>query len=502
MNTDAALQPEALTPSTRKAVVEMLVIAAPTVATMTSYTLMQFVDGWMVSRIEPASPDFVAAQGNGGNLAWVPMAFVMGLMGIVNTYVSQNLGAGKPERGPAYAWNALWMCVLAAILLVPYGLALPYIFAHPALGHTPSVQALETPYAQILVFGAIFSLCTRALAQFFYGLHRPGIVLIAAVIGNLTNLGLNYLLIYGRPEIGIPAFGLAGAAMGTVVGTMVELAIPLSVFLSKAYDRQYGTRRAWRVSLGHIRDIFRTGWPAALMFGNEMVCWAIFMTGLCSRFGAASSAASWITLRYMQLSFMPAVGISVAMTAMVGKALGAGRPDIAAQRAKIGMMLTMGYMGLCALAFVVFRSELVGVFIASDMPAGEQAAVLAVGVQLMIVAAIFQMFDGLGITLIGVMRGAGDTMWPGVVTFILSWVCIIGGGYAFVYWMPQLGSLGPWIGAGAYIILLGIALFWRFRSGRWKRMDLLKHAEGSQSPDDMPANPTPERGPVGLSREM
>src|SRR4030095_13690290 len=87
---------------------EMLTVAGPTVATMTSYTVMQFTDKWLVSRL---GPEFVGAQGNGGLAAWVPQSIAMGLFQVINTYVSQNMGAGKPERGPAYAWNGVWIAV-------------------------------------------------------------------------------------------------------------------------------------------------------------------------------------------------------------------------------------------------------------------------------------------------------------------------------------------------------------------------------------------------------
>src|SRR5688572_22476503 len=97
--------------------VEMLIIAAPTVATMTSYTAMQFVDALMVAEIQPADPVYLAAQGNGGVAAFVPIGIAMGLMQVINTYVSQNLGAGRPERGAAYGWHALWISLIAQILL-------------------------------------------------------------------------------------------------------------------------------------------------------------------------------------------------------------------------------------------------------------------------------------------------------------------------------------------------------------------------------------------------
>jgi len=461
-------------PTVWQGVWETLRLAAPTVATMVSYTAMQFVDALMVSRIEPPDPVYVTAQGNGGVWAFMPLSFLMGMLGVVNTYVAQNLGAGKPERGAAYAWNALWMAAGASLLLIPYALTLPALFATEWLNHSPQLQELETAYAQVLLFGAFLTLGTRALAQYFYGLHRPAVVLVAALAGNLTNVLANWVLIYGRPELGIPAMGVTGAALGTLVGTAVELSIPLAVFLSPTFNRLYHTRRAWRPSLAHIRDIFKIGWPASIMFGNEMICWAIFMTVLAGRFGEEHNAAGWIVLRYMHLSFMPAVGLSFAATAMVGRAIGAGRHDLASRYAMTVTAIAGGYMLICAVCFVVFRESMIAVFLKEGTPPEEAAAIIAIGAKVLIVAAVFQLFDGVGITLIGALRGAGDTKVPSVVTIVLAWVCIIGVGTALVVWAPGLESLGPWIGAGLYIVALGIFLTFRWLGGAWKNMKLLE----------------------------
>jgi len=448
---------------------DMIVLAAPTVATMTSYTLMQFVDAVMVSRIGP-DPVYVGAHGNGGLAAWVPISVVYGLLLVVNTYVSQNLGAGTPARASAYAWTGLWMALGASVLLVPYGMALPTLFDQ--LGHSPRQVALETSYAQVLIFGAFFTIASRALSQYFYGLHRPMVVLVAGLAGNLTNLFFNWVFIFGN--LGAPALGVQGAAIATVIGTAVELAIPLAVFLGPTLNRLHATRAAWRPSGKHLRDILRLGWPGALMMGNEMACWAFFMVYLVGLFGEVHATAGWIAHRWMSLSFMPAVGISVAVTAMVGKCMGAGRPDLAVRRAWAGVGLTMVYMGCCAVAFVAFREPMVRVFVDSGTAPEDMAKVVKIGATFLILTAAFQLFDALALTISGALRGAGDTVWPGVVTVVLSWAIIVGGGLAMTRFFPQAESAGPWGAAAAYIIVLSLFFLWRFLSGHWKSIKLLQ----------------------------
>lgn len=463
-----SVQPEPGRESVRP-IVELLRVAAPTVATMTSYTCMQFVDKWLVSRIGP-DPVYVGAQGNGGLSAWVPIALAMGTLTVINTYVSQNMGAGRPERGPAYAWNGLWMAAAFWMLcLVPYGLMLPRIF--DAAGLHPEQARLASQYGQILVFGSVLTLWTRAISQFFFGMHRASVVMIAGIAANLLNLALTYALVFGA--WGFPRLGVAGSAVGTVIATALELSIPMSVFLGARFNAKYRTRSQWRLSGRHIRDILRIGWPAGLMFGNEMVCWGYFMVHLVSHFGKVHATAGWIAHQYMSLSFMPAVGISVACTAVVGKYMGMGRPDLAERRAWLALRLALGYMVLCGIVFVTFRTSLVRLFIDGDTPPEAAEELVRLGSMFLIATAAFQAFDAVAMTISGALRGAGDTVAPGVATVVLSWTVIVGGGTLAVAWLPGLESLGPWIAAATYITILGLFLLGRFMAGHWKTRRLV-----------------------------
>ncbi len=458
----------------RSALREMFAVAMPAVVTMTSYTAMQFTDAIVVSRL---GPEAVAAQGNGGISAFVPASIMFGIVSMVNTFASQNLGAGRPERGAAYMWNALWLVVAVwAALLLPYAAVLPWVFsAMRGVMHLevdPIVAPMEVVYGRILVLGMVFTISARGMSHYFFGLHRPRVVLVSALVSNAVNILLSIGLVFGY--WGLPRMGIAGSGWGTVIGSAVEVSIPMALFLSKGYAEKYGTRSSWRIDWAKMKEILRVGWPAGAMWGNEIVCWWVFMAGLNAHFGVAHDAAGWMVLRYMHLSFMPAVGLSIAMTAVVGKLIGAGRRDLVHSRTWLGVKVAMGYMGLCAVAMVVFRGSLIGVFLgASNIAPEMRTEVMQIGSTLLIVAAAFQVFDAIAITLSGALRGAADTLWPGVMMIVLSWVCIVGLGWALVEWAPQLKSLGPWLGAAAYIILLAVAYLWRFESGAWKRINVL-----------------------------
>ena len=452
--------------------------AWPTVITMLSYTLMQFVDSLMVSKLGPLE---VAGQGNGGIWAFVPQSFLFGFLSMVNTFVSQNLGAGRRDEVARYAWAGLWLAIASWLLLmVPWGLAMPWAFER--MGHSSELCRLELQYGQVLVFGPIAGLSAKAMSNLFFGLQRPRLITVAAIAGNIVNVLLNYALIYGSEGVvawGLPGvpfaprLGVMGAAIATVCGTAVELALPLSVFLFGSLARDLATRAAWRPRWRELRDLLRLGWPVSIQFGNEIICWAIFMTVLVGHFGELHLTAGWSALRYMHLSFMPAVGFSVATTALAGRYIGAGKPDLAAHRAHWALGMAIVYMTVCGLAMAIWRDSLVGVFVDAD-DAAIAAEVITIGSRLMICAAVFQTFDAVGIVYTGALRGAGDTLVPGVATIVLSWSLIVGLGAWLAWNRADWTSVGPWVGASVYIIVYGVWMALRFERGAWRQIRLLE----------------------------
>ena len=452
--------------------------AWPSVLTMVSYTLMQFVDSLMVAQVGPIE---MAAQGNGGIWSFVPLAFLFGVLSMVNTFTAQNVGAGRREEIARFAWTGFWFSLVVwVVIMLPWAACLPLVFQYS--GHSQKLLTLETQYAITLVLGSLFALMGKCMSNFYFGLQRPRVIALAALAGNIVNIVLNYVLIYGEiglpsmglPGIpGVPALGVLGAAIATVCGTMAEVAIPLALFFSARFAKDHGVWQSWRPSLNDWKKLLRVGWPVGIQFGNEIVCWAIFMTLLVGKFGEIHLTAGWATLRFMHLSFMPAVGFSVATTALVGKYMGAGRPDLAANRAHWALLLATIYMTLCGLAMAIFRAPLISLF-TSTTDAATTADIIRIGSTLMICAAVFQTFDAIGIVYNGALRGAGDTVVPGLYTIAFNWIFIVLGGWLFVVWWPALESLGPWIASAFYIIALSVFLTKRFEGGRWRRIRLLE----------------------------
>jgi MATE family multidrug resistance protein len=468
---------------------EVLRLAWPAGISMLGGTVMRFVDGLMVSRL---GPSLFSAQLVGGMTSFVFESFILGTLTVVNTFVSQNLGAGRHDRCGEYTWSGMAVALLLGLLAMPI-LLLPE-WAYRLLDLPPDVRGPAALYFRYMLIGIFLSQPMLVLHRFFYGIHKPLIVLAVTLLSNGFNVAANYALIFG--EWGFPALGLEGAALGTLASFALQLLILFPVFLSPIMHRRFATRRI-RVRFGQCLDLLRVGWPAGVQFSNDLLSWSVFTTMLVGRFGKAHLAASTAAVRYMGLSFMPAVGVGIGVTSIVGRYIGQGRPHLARRRAHAGLLAAMVYMGLCGVGFFLFRHELVRVFVtarpaAADMSAAEAARIaddiVRYGGPIMICAAVFQLFDAIGIVFMGALRGAGDTRWPMVMTILLSWSVIVGGGTLTVRYLPGLESLGPWLAASAYIIVLGLVLARRFESGVWHRIDLL-----GRRPD---AAPTPTAAPA------
>ncbi len=441
---------------------EVVRFSIPAVLSTVSFSIMQFVDRLMVSMVNPES---LSAQSIGGLWSFVPLSLVMGILGCVSTFASQNLGAGRPEKAALYGWQGLWLSWIAAAVF-----AIPIIWARHLFNlfpHEEAVLDLETRYFQILTGGAVLALSSNAITNFFLGIHRPGIPLIAGVAGNAANFVAAYILIFGK--LGCPQLGLVGAGVGSLIGSAVQTLVLVLYFVCGRCARQFQVRRQWRLSWPAMLDLLRIGTPAGAMFMGDVLMWALFMAYVIGKFGLVALAAGAILFSYWQFCFMPAIGVGNAATAIVGRYCGAGRPRLAWHRAHAALILVELYMVTCGIVMWIFREDLVRMFNETGDPAVQVAAT-----QVFIFLLICQACDALSVIFIGALRGAGDTLWPGAVQLTLAYGLGLGGSILAAHLFPEWGSLGVWSVASGYIILLGLLMWGRFLGGKWRSMAVVE----------------------------
>ena len=449
----------------------MLKLAAPMVATNISFTLMQFVDRFMVSRL---GTDALAAILPAGIVSFLPASFAIGVMTSINTFVSQSLGKGQKQHCSKYCWQSIYMgLAYCAIILAIMWPAAPSIFK--MMGHEQNIVDMETTYLRIMLYALVLAVFIWSSSQFFMGIHRPIINMYAALCGQVVNVAANYVLIFGK--FGFPQLGIAGAAWGTFIGIAVGAAIRMALFLSDSINSDFKTRKTLQIDLSKAKDLLKIGLPAGLGLMINVAFWGMILFWLVGKFGKQALAATSAVISCTHISVMPIVGIATALTAAVGKSIGAGKTDMVIKQTRLCLRIALIYMGLIGVCFFLFRNAIMH-FWSFDQK------VIEAGVQILIFAAIFQVFDAATIVYSGALRGAGDTLWLAAIAALAAAVILGLGGVLIVTLLPQLGSSGPWIAATVSIIVAGLANRWRFKSNRWMKIELLK------------------RRPVGLPTEV
>lgn len=449
----------------------VLAQAIPSVVTTSTRGLMDVADYVLITiaGLKAAQAAVLPAQ----MWMWSYTVIGFGVVMMINTFAAQALGRKEHKECSAYAWQSLYIAALfgaLALLFLPW---LPQIVA--LIGHEPDVQAMEVAYLRVAVFIVGPTIAAEGLAGFFTGIHRPMVAMWTALEANVVNVAVCLVLINGW--LGVPALGLVGAAVGTLVACCYRLVRLALTMLSSKYAGPFHTRETWRPSGLRLRKLLAVGAPFGTQAFAEVVVWATFVSLLVGRkFGTTHLIATNTVWQYMRIAFMPCMGVGRAVTALVGKSIGAGDPDRAMREARDATALTLIYMTVLSIVYYVFRHELVGLF-------NSDPEVVRIGGWIMICACVFQVFDAVGITYSGALRGAGDTLVPSAFFIVSHWLIIVGGGWCMATYVPEWGSIGPWTTAAALIVVASFFLLWRWHSRRWLKIDLLTVRDASRQED-------------------
>ena len=433
---------------------ELIHLAYPVVLTQLCSTLMGVVDSAMVGRLGPTQ---LAAVGFGAIWLWTVFSLFYGTASGVQTFVSQHDGAGEPRRCGAWAWHGFYTVVPAALLTVL--LAAPWIESILALlGPSQALQSAGESYLRARLPGEVAFAVWMVFTSFFRGIGDTRTPLYVTIFVNVVNAVLDYGLIFGR--LGLPAWGVTGAGAATSMAHWLGAFILFAIFLRRGLRERFDTRPVLPRAPA-IRRFLRTGVPIGGQWFIDMTSFAFFTT-LIARMGDASMAASQAFVMLLSLSFMQAVGISIAASTLVGRYVGAGKPAAADRSFASALALGIGLAVVVAVLFVAIPGPLLRIF--TDDP-----AVVALGRPLLAIGALFQLFDAIAIITEGSLRGAGDTRWPFLVVTAFGWGLFVP--LAYVLGVTLEGGLsGAWSGGVVSLGLMSMVLVRRFRSGAWQRI--------------------------------
>lgn len=439
---------------------EVLALAGPLIMSTGTMTVQQFINRMFLSWY---SPDALAASLPAGVLSFTVLCFFIGTAAYANTFVAQYHGAGQPQRIAASVWQAIYLALVAGVLVVPVAFLARTIFG--ATGHDPKVAALEAQYFHILTLGGGFTILSSAVSSFFTGRGLTRTVMFVNVGATLVNIALDYTLIFGH--FGLPRLGIVGAAWSSIAASVVSSAVFVGLFL---FGRDAGPYRVWqsrRLDRELFRRLLRFGAPSGLHFMLDLLGWSLFVI-FVGRLGAKDLAATNLAFQVNTIIFTPMLGFSIAVATLVGQRLGEGRPDLAAGTTWSAFHLTFGYMAGFAVLVVAIPNVFLAPFGARADPA--QFAELAGMARLMLFfVAFYSVFDCANLIFSAALKGAGDTLFLMVTSSSLSFglmllptwiICRDGSGSVWL----------PWGFLSLFIVVLAFCYVARFLQGQWQRM--------------------------------
>jgi MATE family multidrug resistance protein len=383
----------------------------------------------------------------------VLLVFGIGLSLAVSTLSAHARGRGNPEEGAKVLLHGFWVCLLSGLLMQGLlMLGLPWV---SLLKQKPEVEAQMRIYLQALGYSFLPIMLFQAFRQFIEGLEWMKPALWIAVLSIPLNAGLNSLLIFGR--WGFPAMGVEGAALATAIARWVMALAMMAYVLSHRELKVYWTHR-FRLSLVRIQPLLRM-----LMLGLSSAFQYIFETSafagaavVIGWLGAEALAAHQVAINIASMSFMVAVGISASASIRIGYARGLGDMGLARRIGWVAMGMTVVLMGLCALVFVVWNRELPALYLSDPI-------VLRMASTLLLIAAAFQLVDGLQALGVGLLRGMEDKRIPTLLVLVAYWVVALPLG-TFLVLRSSYGLYGMWMALAGGLLLSAIFLILRFLS--------------------------------------
>lgn len=431
-------------------------LAAPVMLGMLGHTFVSLVDNIMVGQLGSAE---LAAVSLGNSFIFIAMSLGIGFSTAITPLVAEADSENNFINGKSSFKHGLFLCTvlsLALFLLILLAKPLMYLMKQPE-----EVVVLAKPYLDLVAFSLVPLIIFQGFKQFSDGMSMTKEPMYATILANVINVALNYVLIFGK--FGFPEMGIVGAAIGTLVSRFIMLFFLWWLLTKKEKSKAFVTNIKFFVLENKmIKKIINLGFPSAMQMFFEVAIFtaAIWLSGLL---GKNAQAANQIALNLSSMTFMVAMGLSVAAMVRVGNQK--GLQDFKELR-RIAQSIFL--LGLClafvfALSFFLLHQHLPKIYVNLDDASNfaDTSEVVAIASKLLLAAAIFQLSDSLQVIVLGALRGLQDVKIPTLITFISYWVI----GFPISYFLgkeDQLGSFGIWLGLLVGLTSAGILLYIRF----------------------------------------
>lgn len=422
-------------------------LALPVIIGQLGFMMMGVVDSIMVGKLG-AVPLAAAALGSSITI----LIFIIGLGSsiAVTPLIAILIGAKRFSECEIYFKQSLIINIVLSVIIF----LITFIAANliPYMNQPTGVIPLAESYTKILAFSAIPMMFFQTYKQFIEGLSIMRPAMIIAITANLVNAFSNWILIYGN--LGVPAFNLDGAGFATLISRIfMATALILYVTKSKHFESFDVALRVKKINYPVIKKILSLGIPSGFQYFFETgaFVFAIIMVGWI---GANEQAAHQIAINLASISFMTAVGISHAGSIRVGNAVGQQNITEIRRSGFIASFMGAMIMMLAGITFILLNKFLPSLYV-------NDPVVIEIASILLIIAAFFQIADGVQAVGIGILRGLTDVKGPTIITFVAYWVIGLPSGYilGFIF---NLGVEGVWIGLSIGLFASATFLTLRF----------------------------------------
>ena len=430
-----------------------LKLAYPVIIGMIGHTLVGFVDNAMVGQLGTSE---LAAISLGNSFVFLAMAFGIGFSTAITPLIAESDAKKNKSNTKSILSNGILVCIfLGAVLTIIVLIAKPIIYY---MGQSEEVVNLAYPYITLVAISLFPLIIFQSFKQFSDGLSFTKIAMISTVIANLINVVINYILIYGK--FGFPKLELVGAGIGTLISRFIMVLIIIYLIKSNPKINQYlDNLFSLKYSSIITKKIINLGYPSALQMMFEV---GFFISGIwvCGIIGINYQAANQIALNLSSLTFMVALGLSVAATIRIGNQKGLNDYKNLKRIAISIFLITVLIELIFALIFIIFSDLLPWLYLENNNNF-DVLETVSLASKLLIIVALFQIFDGIQIVAQGALRGIQDVKIPSMICF-LSY--IIFGVPIMIYLglYTDLKATGVWIGFLIGLMIASILLSIRF----------------------------------------
>ncbi|MDB4588658.1 MATE family efflux transporter [Flavobacteriaceae bacterium] len=431
-------------------------LAAPVIMGMLGHTFVGLVDNIMVGQLGSAE---LAAVSLGNSFFFVAMSLGIGFSTAITPLVAEADSEDDFNKGKSAFKHGLFLCIVLSLLLfgmILLAKPLMYLMKQPE-----EVVVLTMPYFDIIAISLIPLIIFQGFKQFSDGLSLTKHAMYATIAANLINVGINYLLIFGK--LGFPKMGILGAGIGTLVSRIAMIIIIWILLKNNQKAKAFVTQiKLFVLDSTMLKRIINLGLPSAMQMFFEVAIFtsAIWLSGLL---GKNAQAANQIALNLSSMTFMIAMGLSVTAMIRVGNQKGLKNYVELQRIAKSIFLMGIMFASVFALLFFIFHDIFPALYLDLEDVNNylDNQEVVAIASKLLLVAALFQISDSAQVVFLGALRGLQDVKIPTILTFVSYWVI----GFPTSYFLGKetaYGSTGIWIGLLVGLASASIFLYLRF----------------------------------------